>query len=208
VFGRRQREANASRYGYTAKGTSVVLYRSKALRAFQYFAYPQWPGALYITPSTAGSRPGALIAAAWATVMAMGRSGYVDATRRILDAAQEIKQGVAAIDGLFIFGDPKAMVVGFGARGFDIYRLGQAMTDKGWSLNMLQHPASAHVCVTLPVASNAKRFLADLAAAADEVRGQKADAQGSAPVYGLAAALPSGPLVKILTMYTDIVLEA
>ena len=48
------------KYGYAAKGTSVVLYRSPELRRFQYFGYPDWSGGLYVTPTIAGSRPGAL----------------------------------------------------------------------------------------------------------------------------------------------------
>ncbi|TYZ68937.1 hypothetical protein PybrP1_012199 [[Pythium] brassicae (nom. inval.)] len=60
------------KYGYAAKGTSVVLYKSKELRRFQYFAYPDWTGGLYVTPTLAGSRPGALSAAA----DAMAKKGW------------------------------------------------------------------------------------------------------------------------------------
>jgi len=63
------------KYGYASKGTSVVLYRTPDLRKHQYFTYPNWPGGLYVTPSTAGSRPGALSAACWASLVAMGEKG-------------------------------------------------------------------------------------------------------------------------------------
>ena len=63
------------KYGYAHKGTSVVLYRSKALRHHQYFTYPQWSGGLYCTPTIAGSKPGGLIAATWASMMRLGHSG-------------------------------------------------------------------------------------------------------------------------------------
>ena len=46
------------KYGYAAKGSSVVLYRTKELRRFQYFTYPKWTGGLYATATIAGSRPG------------------------------------------------------------------------------------------------------------------------------------------------------
>lgn len=35
----------------------------------------EWTGGLYISPSAAGSRPGGLIAAAWASLMAVGEEG-------------------------------------------------------------------------------------------------------------------------------------
>jgi sphinganine-1-phosphate aldolase len=36
--------ADTHKYGYATKGTSVVLYRSKALRAHQFFTFPNWQG--------------------------------------------------------------------------------------------------------------------------------------------------------------------
>ena len=50
--------ADTHKYGYAAKGTSVVLYRGAELRHAQYFTFTEWPGGLYMTPTFAGSRPG------------------------------------------------------------------------------------------------------------------------------------------------------
>jgi len=55
--------ADTHKFGYAAKGTSVVLYRGQELRRFQYFVAADWPGGLYCMPTFAGSRPGALSAA-------------------------------------------------------------------------------------------------------------------------------------------------
>lgn len=38
-------------------------------------AVTDWSGGLYISPSMAGSRSGALIAGAWASMMALGEEG-------------------------------------------------------------------------------------------------------------------------------------
>ena len=38
-----------------------------------------------------GSRAGAVIAACWATMMLIGRDGYVDATRRIIETTRHIE---------------------------------------------------------------------------------------------------------------------
>jgi glutamate/tyrosine decarboxylase-like PLP-dependent enzyme len=56
--------ADTHKYGYAAKGSSVVLYRGKELRQFQYYTTTDWPGGLYLSPTFAGSRPGAL-SASW-----------------------------------------------------------------------------------------------------------------------------------------------
>ena len=76
--------ADTHKYGYAAKGTSVVLYRGRALRHYQFYTTTEWPGGLYFSPTLAGSRPGALSAACWAAMISTGEQGYLEATRRIL----------------------------------------------------------------------------------------------------------------------------
>ena len=58
--------ADTHKFGYAAKGTSVILYRTPELRHFQYYTIADWPGGFYFSPTFAGSRPGALTAACWA----------------------------------------------------------------------------------------------------------------------------------------------
>lgn len=78
-------------YGYAPKGSSVVLYSDKKYRHYQYFVAPDWQGGIYASPSIAGSRPGGIIAACWATMMHMGENGYIDATKKIISTARKIQ---------------------------------------------------------------------------------------------------------------------
>ena len=82
------------KYGYAPKGTSVVLYRGQELRHYQYFTMADWPGGLYYSPTFSGSRPGGLSAACWAALVSMGESGYLAATKKILDAVATIRRGI------------------------------------------------------------------------------------------------------------------
>ena len=45
------------------------------------------------------------------------------------------------ITGIFVYGEPEVSVVGFGSDDFDIFALGNELTDKGWNLNSLQYPS-------------------------------------------------------------------
>ena len=103
------------KYGYAAKGTSVVLYRGHDLRHYQYYTTTDWPGGLYFSPTFAGSRPGAFSAACWAALTSIGTSGYMDATRKILETAATIKAGIRQIPELRVLGDP-LFVVAFASR--------------------------------------------------------------------------------------------
>ena len=45
------------------------------------------------------------------------------------------------MSNIFVFGKPEVSVVGIGSHDFNIYRLSDAMTAKGWNLNALQFPS-------------------------------------------------------------------
>jgi sphinganine-1-phosphate aldolase len=195
------------KFGYAAKGTSVVLYRGEDLRHHQFFTFTDWPGGLYATPSFAGSRPGGLSAACWAALVSTGEQGYLDATRGILDAATTVKRGIAEIDGLEVIGDPLFCVAFRATRdGLNVYRVLDEMSHRGWSLNGLQRPPSLHICVTRRHAEPgvAERFLADLAEATAQALAEPEAEGGSAPLYGLAASLPDrGVISDFLAAYMD-----
>lgn len=203
--------ADTHKYGYAAKGTSVVLYRSPELRRYQWYTATDWPGGLYLSPTFAGSRPGALSAACWAAMQAIGEEGYLASTKAILETAQTIREGIEAIDGLHIMGDP-LWVLAFASDTLDIYRIMDFMTHKRWNLNGLHRPSCVHLCVTLRHTQQgvAERFLADLREAVDAVRSQpKSEGKGGmAPVYGLAANLPvRGAVADMLKLYLDVLYE-
>jgi sphinganine-1-phosphate aldolase len=198
--------ADTHKFGYAAKGTSVVLYRGTHLRSFQYFTATDWPGGLYFSPTLAGSRPGALSAACWAAMVATGEDGYLQATRGILEAGAAIRRGIQTIPHLRVLGDP-LWVVAFASDTVDIYRVLEHMTRRGWNLNGLHRPPAVHICVTLRHTQPgvAERFLADLRASVDEVLSRPAEREGLAPVYGLAATIPFRGMVRdLLKKYIDL----
>jgi sphinganine-1-phosphate aldolase len=201
--------ADTHKFGYAAKGTSVVLYRTPELRRHQYFVSTDWPGGLYCSPSFAGSRPGALIAACWAAMVACGEEGYLDATKRILETAAEIKLGISEMADVFVFGDP-LFVIAFGSESVDIYRVLDHMARRGWGLIGLQKPPAVHLCVTLRHAQPgvAQRFLSDLRASVDEVKATPKEKGGMAPMYGLANTVPfRGVVGDLLKRYLDLLYE-
>jgi glutamate/tyrosine decarboxylase-like PLP-dependent enzyme len=200
--------ADTHKYGYAAKGTSAVLYRGDELRHAQYFTFTEWPGGLYMTPTFAGSRPGALSAACWAAMTSIGEDGYLDAARRILETAAQIRAGIETIDGLRVLGDP-LFCIAFATDDDElaIYRVMDAMSARGWSLNGLHRPPAAHICTTLrhTAPGVAERFVADLRASAAQVRDEPPAEGGMAPVYGMAAQMPDrGAIGQMLAAFMDL----
>ncbi|KAI4724772.1 putative sphingosine-1-phosphate lyase [Aureobasidium sp. EXF-10728] len=201
------------KYGFAPKGNSTLLYRSAALRKYQYFISPDWSGGVYASPSMAGSRPGALIAGCWASMMSVGEQGYITSCHSIVGAAKKLAEGLRSRDtlrnDLFILGKPLVSVVAFSSDTLDIYNIADGMSGKGWHLNALQSPAAIHVAVTLPIVPVVEDLLNDLEACVEEEREKQrqaaVDGKGkplkkgdAAALYGVAGALPDKSIVEDL----------
>nr|CCA15103.1 unnamed protein product [Albugo laibachii Nc14] len=200
---------DAHKYGYAAKGTSLVLYRNKTIRNYQYFTFPDWTGGLYVTPTIAGSRSGALSATAWTSLIRLGVTGFTKNAEGIVETAEEIKEGVKKIDGLYVLGDPQVMVIAFASHKFNILKVNDEMTKRGWSLNALQHPHSLHICVTMCHLGASKKFLKDLEEAVVNVKKDPHGAmKGGSAIYGMASSMPAGPVDDVLRIYTNLTLES
>ncbi|EPE06467.1 sphingosine-1-phosphate lyase [Ophiostoma piceae UAMH 11346] len=169
------------KYGFAPKGNSVVLYRTTTLRGYQYFVSADWAGGVYASPGAAGSRPGALIAGCWASMMAVGESGYLEACGKIVGTAHKFAEHITTSpllkSDIEVMGRPLVSVVAFKAKkskssgsAVNIYSLADAMSAKGWHLNALQNPPAIHVAFTMPIVKAYDSLVADLEACIEEER--------------------------------------
>lgn len=62
---------------YGPKGYSIVMFRTRELRRFSFFAISAWTGGMYLTPTMAGSRSGSIVTGTWAAMMKQGRDGLL-----------------------------------------------------------------------------------------------------------------------------------
>ncbi|XP_074295747.1 sphingosine-1-phosphate lyase-like [Silene latifolia] len=187
------------KYGLAPKGTSVVLYRNHEIRKHQFVAVTEWSGGLYVSPTIAGSRPGGLIAGAWAAMMTLGEKGYLENTRQIMEVSKKIQEGINDIPELFIVGKPDMTIVAFGSDVLDIFEVNDMMSSKGWHLNALQRPNSLHMCVTLQHVSVIDDFLRDLQESVQTVKANPGPVNGGlAPIYGAAGRMPDRVMVQEL----------
>ncbi|MHB8438793.1 MAG: pyridoxal phosphate-dependent decarboxylase family protein [Acidimicrobiales bacterium] len=202
--------ADTHKFGYAAKGSSVVLYRTNELRRYQYYRNASWMGGLYYSPTFAGSRAGALTAEAWAAMVAFGEEGYTVATRAVLEAAEVMRSGIEAIPELFVLGDP-LWVIAFASDQLDVYAVMDQMSARGWSLNGLQNPPAVHICTTLRHAQPgvAQRFVSDLETSVAAVRSMPETKGVMAPIYGMTGTVKTrGTVEELLARYGDLQFKA
>lgn len=198
------------KYGYSAKGASIICYRNKELLLNQFFTYTEWSGGLYCSPSAAGSRPGGLIATAWASLVSLGEEGYLKAARNIQETFEVLVNGIKALPDVELVGAPEACAIAFGSSKLDIFKVADAMRNRGWNnIACMQKPVCLHIPVAMRESFNRDVFLADLRESVDEVREHpERFKDGMAPVYGMAATMPDRSLVlQLLTSYTEALLK-
>lgn len=180
------------KYGYGLKGTSVVLYRSKRLRRFQYFATAAWQGGVYGSPTLQGSRSEGLSAATWASMVTMGERGYLEAARAIMKAADELRAGIATIPELRVAGR-STFLIAILSDVVDMFHVNDHLAQQGWRLNGCQNPPGLHFCVTLrqTLPHVPARFVEDLRAAVAYAKTPDLPSAKSGAIYGLAG-MPGG----------------
>ncbi|MCU0599679.1 MAG: aspartate aminotransferase family protein [Desulfobacterales bacterium] len=192
--------ADTHKFGYALKGTSVVLYRNKDFRRYQYFSFPDWPGGIYASPTAAGSRSGGLSAAAWAAMVYLGEEGYLKAAAAIMQVAEGIRKGVESIPELKLIGNP-TFIISFRSDEVDVYHVNDFMKIKGWRFNCLQLPPALHFCVTLPqtlMPGLAGEFVEDLNAGVQYAKNNAGKPAQSSALYGLAGSAEGNQAVNDL----------
>lgn len=185
--------ADLHKYGFAAKGISSLLYRDKALRKYQYFAYADWPGGLFVSPSATGTRPGGAIASAYAVLNYLGREGYQNIVRTVMDITKKLLSGIEAIPGLHILGKPQAGVFSVGSDNVNIHALADKLEERGWIIDQQFGPDCLHFMVTPAHNHSAQTLLEDLKVCVEELLANPEENTGSsAALYGMKATLPSG----------------
>lgn len=177
--------ADTHKYGYGLKGSSVLAFRDRELRNGQYFYLTDWTGGKYCSPGMDGSRSLGLLAATWASMVAMGRDGYLEKARSIFSVAARMQDAVRTHPELRIIGNP-TFCFSFTSDVFDIYHVNDFMKLRGWRFNGQQYPNAIHMAVTGPQTQPGivERFTTDLAEAVAYAVEHKDQAPGSGAVYG------------------------
>ncbi|MBL8018865.1 MAG: aspartate aminotransferase family protein [Leptospirales bacterium] len=181
------------KYGYAAKGASVVLYRNRSQRRGQFFVQTTWPGGIYGSPGILGTRPGGAIAAAWAVIKHLGEDGFMGLAKSVLQSTNYIRDAIGSIPGLKILGQPHASVLALASDELDIYQIGDELAVLGWHLDKQQDPPSLHLTISYAHEMSREAFIKDLRACTEKVRGSIASRWASfqtAAARALSKVLP------------------
>ncbi len=177
--------ADTHKYGYALKGTSVLAFADQSLRNSQYFYLTDWSGGKYCSPGMDGSRSGGLLAATWAAMVSLGRSGYSRYAEAIFSTSAAMQAEVAEHPSLRIMGQP-SFLFSFTSDDYDVYLVNDFLRTRGWRLNGQQYPNALHMAVTRPQTQPGvvERWANDLADAVGYALAHHDEAAQSGAIYG------------------------
>ena len=187
VDGVRSMSADLHKYGFTAKGASVMLLSDVRYRKHLVFEFDNWPRGKYAAPTFTGTRPGGAIAAAWAVLRYLGIDGYVRIAKELMTARDKMLNGIESIDGLAIVGEPDLTVFGYCTTDpdLDMFAVAEQMTKKGWFVSNMSEPPGVHMGMpTLAHVPVVDTYLADLRESVRTVRESKLTAAKREVTYG------------------------
>jgi sphinganine-1-phosphate aldolase len=184
--------ADTHKYGYALKGTSVLCFADKALRNDQYFYLTDWSGGKYCSPGMDGSRSAGLLAATWAAMVHLGRSGYRRYAEQIFATSATMQGAVRSHDSLRILGTP-SFLFSFTSDEYDVYLVNDFLRTRGWRLNGQQYPNALHMAVTRPQTQPgvSEKWEKDLADAVEFALQHHDEPAKSGAIYGGVAGGPS-----------------
>jgi glutamate/tyrosine decarboxylase-like PLP-dependent enzyme len=172
--------ADLHKLGYAPKGASLILHRSKELRRYQTFVFDGWLGGFYASPAMQGTRPALPMATAWAILHHLGEDGYKRLTATAVETRKRMVDGIRAIDGVAVVGEPETHLVAMcAAPGWedrvDIFAVGDALQQRGWFHDRQLPPESLHSTVSAGNAPALDQYLADLRTCVADVAGLRVD---------------------------------
>lgn len=164
--------ADLHKYGFTAKGASLVMFHDADLQKYLRFEFNNWPRGTYATDTFLGTRAASPVASAWAVMNYLGEEGYLDMARTIMDTKAKFAEGIAAVPGLEILepGELSFLLYRSMDPELDINAVAEGLAEHGWFVGRCLEPSSIQLMFNPVHATIVDEYLGDLASVVDDVR--------------------------------------
>ena len=190
------------KFGYSPKGSSILLWKSRKMKHNQYFIKDDWTGGIYASVSLPGSRVGSQIATTWASILYFGYESYKRYSSIIIEKTNYLKNNINSLDTFKVIGNPSINVVAFYSKKYKTGQILDFLSKEGWNLNILQNPICLHLCITPKNINNIDNFILSLKKILNENVNNNFD--NIVSIYGLSANIPDKSIIKnIINEYLD-----
>ena len=174
------------KYGYSLKGSSVLLFKNREIKKYQHFIRKDWCGGVYATPTLMGSKSGGLIASTWSCLLMIGKKNYINYSSTIRKNLLKIKDKFKLNKDISVIGNPDLNIIAFKSKSLNIYSVIGEMKKLNWNLTVMQNPPAFHLCITKQHTFKIiNDFCSDLLNCIDIVKKNKSNKlEGTLALYG------------------------
>jgi sphinganine-1-phosphate aldolase len=165
--------ADIHKYGFSAKGASLILYRRQEFIEHQRFEFYNWPRGHYATETFLGTRPASPVASAWAVMNYLGSAGYRRIAAIVAETTKHLIAGLDAIPGLQVvrpLSELSFVLYKSTDSGVDINAVADELDRQGWFVGRSVEPVAIHFMVNPVHAPVVDRYLADVREAVQRVK--------------------------------------
>lgn len=155
--------ADLHKHGYSAKGASLVLFRSEELAAWAPFEYADHPLPPMRTPTLAGTAAGAPIASAWAVMKYLGVQGYMALAADLARTRRAFESAIRGVPGFEILGEPLFSLLVVTSGVHDMVRVRAELGARRWFTLPVVDPPGIHINLGALDEPLAQLFARDLA---------------------------------------------
>jgi glutamate/tyrosine decarboxylase-like PLP-dependent enzyme len=177
------------KYGYAAKGASVVLFATAELRHAAYHVSLGWPGGAYASSGVLGTRSVGTSASAFVAMAALGRNGYRGLVQDVMRTAATMQAGITRC-GFEVIGAPPMSVFAVTSSEYSVPGVARHLQERGWWIDTQADPPAIHFGVFPRHALVVDRFLEDFAAAVTSA--DSPGAGGDAPLSSYQVMVRAG----------------
>lgn len=195
------------KYGYAAKGASVLLHRDMSTMKHQFFVDTDSPSGVYASQGILGTRAGGAIAAAYAALLFHGEEGYLQRAKETLAVREKLISGLLSIPEIELVGRSQSGIVAYTIKQpYSVFALADQIEKLGFYTDRQQYPDCIHCTLNVNHQKSIEAYIEAVRQAVDIVKeNPKLKSSGNAAMYGMMAKIPARSLVKkaVLNMMQD-----
>ena len=175
--------ADVHKHGYAPRALSVLLHRDEETRRLGSTQFDRWPNGHYFTPGITGTRPGAVLAGAWAVLNYLGEAGFLRITAEVMAITDRFRQGITASPDLFIVGEPVANKFAYSSKTLDVAAIAEGLNQRGWFAGLQADPPAINMHAQKHHGPIVDRYLTDLSQIVEGVRSGLITSHGRQAAY-------------------------
>lgn len=188
--------ADIHKYGYSPKGSSVLVYRNSKIRRNQFFTFSTWPGGIYISSTALGSKNGGCISSAWGSLLDLGEEGFMKQTEEILKCVEKICNFINEHADLELLADPHSTIISFKCKDLNTYKFCDALKARGYFVEVQSNPDSIHLSIMPQHCRIVDELISKMKEAIEEIKwNENLYESGTKAVYGSMAKIPDEEIV-------------